>query len=260
MTVSTAAVMEALPVRHKAVIAARKAGVVRLTREMPVPLLPPEPSLPAVHPSTVVQQLRSGDLLLFAGRGLVSDTVRVFTRSVWSHIGMVVYLPGITGPLVLEATTLSESDDVFRGAPVRGIGLVPFANKISEYPGEIALRQRAGPPLCRQRERRLQRLVCHLRHRPYKNYLYCHVRGWLTGRQRGDYDAMFCSELVAELYRRMGWLEKDIRPRDFVPGSFAEPAFALRDGCLAPPLRLVMAAAGQQASLPLASHASLVRA
>ena len=189
-----------------------------------MPLLPSAPALPVAHPAQVARHLRTGDILLFAGRGLVSDTVRVFTRSHWSHIGMVVHLPDVPGPLVLEATTLSESNDVFCGAPVRGIGLVPFDCKVREYPGEVALRQRVGPALDQVQEKLLRRLVQRLRHRPYKNYLFCHMRGLLTGRERGDYDAMFCSELVAELYRRVGWLDKKVAPRRFVPGSFAARA------------------------------------
>lgn len=203
-----------------------------------MPLLPSAPALPVAHPAQVARHLRTGDILLFAGRGLVSDTVRVFTRSHWSHIGMVVHLPGVPGPLVLEATTLSESNDVFRGAPVRGIGLVPFASKVQEYPGEVALRQRVGPALDETQEKLLRRLVQRLRHRPYKNYLFCHLRGLLTGRERGDYDAMFCSELVAELYRRVGWLEKNVAPRRYVPGSFATPEFLLQNGFLASPVML----------------------
>lgn len=203
-----------------------------------MPLLPSAPALPVAHPSRVVHELRTGDILLFAGRGLVSDTVRFFTRSHWSHIGMVVHLAEVPGPLVLEATTLSESNDVFRGVPVRGIGLVPFASKVQEYPGEVALRQRVGPALDETQEKLLRRLVQRLRHRPYKNYLFCHMRGLLTGRERGDYDAMFCSELVAELYRRVGWLEKKVAPRRYVPGSFAAPEFLLQNGFLAPAVML----------------------
>lgn len=203
-----------------------------------MPLLPSAPALPVAHPAQVARHLRTGDILLFAGRGLVSDTVRVFTRSHWSHIGMVVHLPDVPGPLVLEATTLSESNDVFCGAPVRGIGLVPFDCKVREYPGEVALRQRVGPALDQVQEKLLRRLVQRLRHRPYKNYLFCHMRGLLTGRERGDYDAMFCSELVAELYRRVGWLDKKVAPRRFVPGSFAAPDFLLQNGFLASPLML----------------------
>jgi len=202
----------------------------------------------------VARHLRSGDILLFAGRGLVSDTVRVFTRSHWSHIGMVVHLPEVPGPLVLEATTLSESNDVFRGVPVRGIGLVPFARKVQEYPGEVALRQRVGPSLDETQEKLLRRLVQRLRHRPYKNYLFCHARGVLTGRERGDYDAMFCSELVAELYRRVGWLAKSVSPRSYVPGSFATPEFLLQNGSLASP---VMLSAAPVASRVVADDASM---
>ena len=56
--------------------------------------------------------LETGDVLLFSGRGPVSAVIRVFTRSPWSHIGLVVRLPGYPEPLVLEALRLNGEDYV----------------------------------------------------------------------------------------------------------------------------------------------------
>ena len=53
--------------------------------------------------------LETGDVLLFSGRGPVSAVIRVFTRSPWSHIGLVVRLPGYPEPLVLEAAGGGDS-------------------------------------------------------------------------------------------------------------------------------------------------------
>ena len=53
--------------------------------------------------------LETGDVLLFSGRGPTSSVIRVFTRSPWSHIGLVVRLPGYPEPLVLEAAGGGDS-------------------------------------------------------------------------------------------------------------------------------------------------------
>jgi hypothetical protein len=47
---------------------------------------------------------------------------------------------------------------------------------------------------------------------------------------------MFCSELVAELYRRLDWLPRDIRAGAYVPGHFGRDEFLLQDGALSEPL------------------------
>ncbi len=64
---------------------------------------------PDIQPHDSVDTLRTGDLLLFSGRGFTSDVIRVFTRSPWSHIGMVLHLPGQPEPLVLESNKPSPS-------------------------------------------------------------------------------------------------------------------------------------------------------
>ncbi|EKF75742.1 hypothetical protein A11A3_02697 [Alcanivorax hongdengensis A-11-3] len=161
--------------------------------------------------------------------------IRVFTRSRWSHVGMVVCLPEQAEPLVLESTTLGESRDIMLGRPVPGVSLVPLSDKIREYPGEVALRRRHGPDLDSYQQRLLARMVQRLLHRPYKNYLLCNALDVLTGfSRRPDQRGWFCSELVAELYRRLGWLPPDIRPSVFVPGHFGSRRMRLVAGKLGP--------------------------
>ncbi|HAJ43214.1 MAG TPA: hypothetical protein DCM00_11255, partial [Alcanivorax sp.] len=86
--------------------------------------------------------LETGDVLLFSGRGPVSAVIRVFTRSPWSHIGLVVRLPGYPEPLVLEAAGGGDSADLHLGRPVAGVTLVPLARKLANYAGDVAVRRR----------------------------------------------------------------------------------------------------------------------
>lgn len=180
--------------------------------------------------------LRTGDILLFSGRGLTSEVIRVFTRSPWSHIGMVVFLPDSRVPLVLESTTLGESVDIRLGKPVAGVSLVSLSTKLADYPGSVVVRRRHGPDLTDSQERLVQRLLRRLLHRPYKNYLLCNAIDVLTGFQRRpDQRGWFCSELVAELYRRLGWLPRDTRASTLVPGHFGSRYMRLQNGKLGPP-------------------------
>ena len=189
--------------------------------------------MPMTMPLESACSLRTGDLLLFSGRGFTSEVIRVFTRSPWSHIGMVVHLPGNPDPLVLESTTLSESSDVTLGCPVAGVALVPLADKLRDYPGTVALRRRHGPPLSDRQQQLLARMVKRLLHRPYKNYVLCNALDVLTGfTRKPDQRGWFCSELVAELYRRLGWLPRQTRASSLVPGHFGSRHMRLQHGKL----------------------------
>lgn len=67
----------------------------------------------------ILAQARTGDLVLFSGRGLVSGVIRLCTGSRWSHVGLVVRDAGDV--LLLEATITDEAPDVSLGRPVRGV-------------------------------------------------------------------------------------------------------------------------------------------
>lgn len=148
---------------------------------------------------------------------------------------MVLHLPGQPEPLVLESTTLSESPDVTLGHPIAGVALVPLHRKIRDYPGAVAVRRRHGPNLSERQQRMVARMARRLLHRPYKNYVFCNALDVLTGfTRRPDQRGWFCSELVAELYRRLGWLPLDTRPSTLVPGHFGSRHMRLQHGKLGP--------------------------
>lgn len=43
--------------------------------------------------SLIRTQLKTGDLVLFSGKGAFSDIIKYGTLSKWSHIGMVLKIP-----------------------------------------------------------------------------------------------------------------------------------------------------------------------
>lgn len=211
-------------------------------------LLPSRPQLDLLPRQRVLESLQTGDLLLFAGRGLVSGSIQFFTRSYWSHVGLVINEPGLPEPLILEATAMSPVVDVLIGKPVAGVALVSLSRQLNEYDGEIAVRRREGSPLSAAQRRAVLRLLRCVHQRPYKNYLRTLARDLCTGfRLCPDYSGFFCSELVAEFYRRLGWLPRAERSSRFVPGHFASPRFQLQQVQLAP-LAWVKVRAGATAS------------
>lgn len=166
--------------------------------------------------------LQTGDLVLFAGKGWLSGIIRLFTRSHWTHVGVVVRPRGWSEPMVLEASGMSEVVDQLSGKKVPGVTLACFHTRVAEYDGDVAIRRRNGRTLSPARERLFHRLAARFHLRPYKNFLWSLFLDMVCGMERHQgFPSVFCSELVAELYRRVGWLAPEARTSRFVPGDFA---------------------------------------
>ena len=179
--------------------------------------------------------LATGDLVFFSGKGLSSTIVKGFTCNRWSHIGMVVVWPGHEEPLIIEATRGNETADVFSGERHSGVTLVPLSSKLAAYRGDIAYRRRQGEAMSQNQSKRLLKLCQALWRRPYRDYVTCHALMTLRGYPKNaGYRGLFCSELVAELYRRMGWLSSERPSHHYVPASFVSTTLALQHGALTP--------------------------
>ena len=77
--------------------------------------------------------LKTGDIVLFSGKGGISDWIKWFSGSSWSHAGMVLNLPDWDMLLLFESTTLNSIEDVKSGRAVRGVQLVPLSERIKTY-------------------------------------------------------------------------------------------------------------------------------
>lgn len=182
---------------------------------------------------------RTGDLVLFSGRGLVSGTIRVFTGSRWSHVGLV--LRGDDGELLmLEATNTDEAPDVALGRAIRGVQVVRLAEKLANYDGVVALRRlevEARPEGFDDLVRDIAELW---RYRAYKDFTTTLFLDLLSANRRPQrVDRVFCSELVAEIYKRLGIMCRSVRSSRYVPGDFGRerPGF-LREARLSEPVFL----------------------
>jgi hypothetical protein len=77
------------------------------------------------HYDRVRPHLRTGDLMFTSGAGMFSSLIRRFTRSPWSHVGVVVVDKVLDIVMVMEAVET-------------GVRVVPLS-LYKSYPGEIVL-------------------------------------------------------------------------------------------------------------------------
>lgn len=188
--------------------------------------------------ATLLAEARSGDLLLFSGKGFISGVVRLFTGSRWSHVGLVMREGEQL--LVLESTITDESVDTVLGEAVRGVQVVSLIDKLGAYEGTIALRRLEIDVRPETLDEEIREIASMWRYRGYKDFTVNLLLDLFSPRRRPQrVDRMFCSELVAEVYKRLGVMCRATRSSRYVPGDFglAETPF-LRDARLSAPVFL----------------------
>lgn len=184
------------------------------------------------------KQLRTGDLVLFAGTTLSSRIVQIFTLSRWSHVGVIVRLPEYGDqPLLWELTRDNKLADIHHGVLGDGVQLVSLDEKLKSYQGEVAIRRLSTGIAELQRLSQLRELLQCWQAKPYRNILRKNLCAWWWGdhataiaRQGG-----FCSEFVAEIYKSWQLLPHDRPSRHYLPHDFApESPLKLLQGALSP--------------------------
>ncbi len=191
-------------------------------------------------------KMQTGDLILFSGKSRTSAGIKWFTDSRWSHVGMVVRLEDWDIVLLWESTTLTDLRDVITGKARRGVQLVCLSDRIAGYDGEVSIRH-----LQVERTPSMQSALVALRDdlkgRPYEadkvELLKASYDGPL-GENREDLSSLFCSELIAETYQRMGLLPsgpEDKASNEYTPREFSDDGDVelLIDATLTPEISIV---------------------
>ncbi len=170
--------------------------------------------------------LQTGDIVLFSGKGMVSEGIKRFTFSKWSHVGMVIYSKEFETVLLWESTTLSNIKDIDSGEHRKGVQIVPLSQRIASYNGEIAIRK-LDVERTDEMKKKLIKLRNDVRGRPYEKdeiQLIKSAYDGPFGRNTEDLSSLFCSELVAEAYQAMGLLEEVTKRNGSKPSNEYTPA------------------------------------
>lgn len=187
--------------------------------------------------------LRSLDLLFFAGDGTMSSLiqyigVRKIPRSArimgtWSHVGLVVYSDVLDDPQLVPGQPY-----IWESTWSGGVQLRPLDDVLATYDGRIAharlMRNPLYPSGIMYLRKRFTDLYRELNGRPFGRNPFTYIASVLPWMRRfchrsttDDGSALFCSELVAHVYRGLGVLPGNVRteyvlPMDFLPGYDAD--------------------------------------
>lgn len=176
------------------------------------------------------KQLKTGDILLFSGKGGISDGIKFFTLSRYSHVGMVYRLSHTLDPqdtlFCWESTTLSDLKDADSGKLTKGVQRVELSERLERCFArgyEISVRP-LSMPLTEQMVLALNNFRHQVSGRPYekdKIELLKAAYDGLFGDNKEELSSLFCSELVAEAYQKMGLLNEKIPSNEYIPKDFS---------------------------------------
>ena len=171
----------------------------------------------------------TGDLILFSGKSKLSGVVQWGSLSKWSHVGMVLKVQDPEFILIYQATPSTDVEDFFLKRENPGVQINLLSHVIDSYEGGVVYRK-----LHVDRDQKMFDSLSAFRKevqgRPFEESNWEIIKacydGPLGSNQEEDLSSLFCSELVAEAYQRMGLLKCNTQggkiSNEFTPCDFSE--------------------------------------
>lgn len=166
---------------------------------------------------------RTGDVWLFRGRSPADKAIRAATNSPVNHVGMVLAFDDLP-PLMFHAELGRSLPDVWSGEHQRGTQLHKLVDAVQVWStkyGQRAWMRQIDIEVTREQEDRALCAVAELDGRAFPRALTL-AKGWLLGRarRRKSLEMLFCAEVVAITFERMGLLSEQRPPNWYDPGKF----------------------------------------
>ena len=186
----------------------------------------------------VEENLRTGDILLFSAKQLTSWGIRISTNSPWSHVGMIVRSSefssngkeklyiwhsvqqkiSFTHDVVTKTKKQGPQLNDLRTMIEHSLGTV-YIRRLRNVPSEIAI----GDPADNED------LKAYFMDTAKKDYekdfgelMRSQLDAPLIGNNTEDMSSVFCSELMADTYRKFNYMAKpEIPSNEFVPSDFS---------------------------------------
>ena len=175
------------------------------------------------------KQAQSLDIVLFSGKGRISEAIKWVTKSDKSHIALTLHMHEYNCLTLFESTTLSDTNDILTGKKgSKGVQLVNMSLRLNSYDGSVWVRPIIGPRTHKQKEAAMS-FMREFHGRPYEQNQIELVRsaidlpGIRFMKNEPDASSVFCSELTALMLRHVGIMNDNGEPaNEFTPADFAK--------------------------------------
>jgi len=162
-----------------------------------------------------IDELETGDIILFSGNYFLSHIIEYFTNSIYSHSGIILKNPNL-GDAKFKGIYLLESG--FENTPdpenqriKKGVQIINLEDKIKNYKGRIYVRK-----LHCTRDKKFYEKIIEI-HSTVHNIPYdLNPTDWIKGYYKLDIgntqkeNTYWCSALVSFVYVELGFLDKNI--------------------------------------------------
>jgi hypothetical protein len=181
----------------------------------------------AVNYDDVEFRLQTGDIVLFKGLYLDRDQ-QPHPSENWTHAGLVVKIPERDEPLLWESTPLESIIDRILGLRKGGPQLVSLRERLLTYETDVyawrPLRVARSPEMTRTMFEyiyKVHRLPFPAQIEVIRRVIQTRffLRWWP---RKLHYRSIFCTELIAETYMRMGLLPETPPASAYLPLDFSE--------------------------------------
>lgn len=168
-------------------------------------------------------EARSGDVWLFRGRSVADRAIRLFTNAPVNHVGVVLAIDDLP-PLIWHAELGASMPNVWTGDRVRGAQLHHLERAVSVWThryGQDPWFRQIDIDATTEMENAALAVVAEYSGRSFPSPASL-AKHWLTGRVRRQVSLtdIYCAELVAVTYERMGLLGDERPPNWYDPGRF----------------------------------------
>ena len=171
-------------------------------------------------------QLQTGDIILF--KGLYYDNRgEKSVAADWTHLGIIVRMPGNPSPLLWESTPLDNIPDTEVGKKKSGAQLVSLKKRLRTYETETYAIRFLKVVRDASMVKNLFSFIYYAHALPFPNDLQIVTKVIVAKifsrryRMKKRYKNIFCSELVAESYIRIGLLPEAPPPSAYMPIDFS---------------------------------------
>lgn len=193
--------------------------------------------------SEVKNTWKTGDIILFCGNGWFSSIIQCFTRTEYSHIGMIIRgksIPGIISKIDEDYKDpddlylfhsnkgpISDIPDIISGLIKDGVQLNSLNDILECYNGSYYYRSLIRPEKTRQiNTERLELIIDQNKKKSYENdyieMMKASVDGCGCCCQNSRAPAyLFCSELVALIYKKLGIVSSTTIENEYIPNDFS---------------------------------------
>jgi hypothetical protein len=164
--------------------------------------------------------LQTGDLVFFSGNGILSNIIKLFTLSKWSHVAIIIKIEDCDLIAILESTTMCNVRSLLTNKFEKGVQITPFSERLKKYNGEIAIRKLDCAEI--DRNSAIIKVRDKLIGKPYEKSIKELFLSLIGNRGKENLNSIFCSELVAESYQALGAINDEKPSNKYVPADFAK--------------------------------------